>query len=157
MSQVAGPLIMAALCFLVAGIIGKIALKDILEFIDSKNWTKTPCIIESCNIKTTNSRRKSHTIQVLYTYNFNGRDYTSNCYGIGSAGTSSNYPHMHAMVYDYPAGKENTCYVNPCSPERSIIKRELGTSSTVGFMLLSIIFIIMGSLGIFMALNFPKY
>jgi hypothetical protein len=149
-----GPLGAAALfsVFLFAGIGVSFATTPmLLEYFDSRTWVPTPARVESSRVQSnTDSDGTTYRVDILYKYEFDGREYGSNRYGFFNA-SSSGYAGKEAIVRQHAPGKRVECYVDPDDPTRAVLHR--GWSWELLFGLFPLPFITVGLLGVIASLR----
>ncbi|MBK8000332.1 MAG: DUF3592 domain-containing protein [Verrucomicrobia bacterium] len=79
--------------------------------------------------KLTAAKSTTYSVDVLYSYEFNGREYRSNRYGF-MTGSSSGYKGKAEIAARYQPGAKSTCYVNPADPLEAVLHR--GFTATCG-------------------------
>ncbi len=88
-------------------------------------WVETPCTIVSSTVESHSSDDgTTYSIEIAYQYTFDGQSYSSDQYDFLDM-SSSGRSRKEAVVAKYPAGSERVCYVNPSSPDESVINRGL--------------------------------
>jgi len=150
--------IMGAVFFLIFGVIGAFtlykAMMSYIQFSASDSWQQTPCLILSSRIESHESRdnkgRSSTTYQVdiVYRYSYKGKSYESNTFNFDS-GSSSNYGKYRSILKQYPIKSQQTCYVNPEQPSKSVLRRELGTGFYV-LLAVGLVFSLVELLGLYL-------
>jgi hypothetical protein len=90
------------------------------------SWQATPCVIGS---------REEHDARIVYTYEFDGREYTSERYDFNE-GIVRGKRWWQAVVGRYSPGKEVFCYVNPSNPEQAVLQRRFVPEVLVTFIAL---------------------
>lgn len=113
-------------------------LPELTKSISSTKWAETPCTVLSSRVKTHSGDSITYSVDIFYAYQFEGRDYKSNRYGL-FGGSSSGYRGKAAVVARYPAGSKAVCYVDPKNPRDAVLKRGLGWEALFG--LLPLVFI----------------
>ena len=114
----------------------------IIKSLNADDWIKTPCMVRSSRVQTHHgSDSTTYSVDIVYVYSFNGRQYRSGQYSF-MGGSSSGYQGKAAVVRQYPAGKEAVCYVNPDNPAEAVLKKELGAG--VFFAGIPILFMAIG-------------
>jgi Protein of unknown function (DUF3592) len=120
--------IFATLIAVPAGIFGLWALyhaslKPLGTYLDGLSWRETPCTIVSSRLTT--DEDKVFTVDVLYSYEVDGRVYRSSRYDFSRVRSSEGGEEKQAMVARYPAGRRTTCYVDPDDPAKAVLHRKL--------------------------------
>lgn len=102
------------------------ALKPLWDSMQSRGWVETPCTILTSEVgRHSSSDGTTYSIDITFTYEWNGRTYESDSYGLitmASGGRSG----KEEAVRENPPGARRTCWVNPDRPSQAIISRELG-------------------------------
>jgi hypothetical protein len=99
-------------------------------------------VVESSKVRSHSSDDgTTYSVDILYRYQFNGKQYKSNRYGF-IGGSSSGRGGKQAIVKQYPPGSEKTCYVNPDDPAEAVLHRGLSW-----MFLLGLIPIVFGAIG----------
>jgi hypothetical protein len=126
----------------------------IIKSINSDNWIKTPCIVQSSRVQTHDgSDSTTYSVDIVYEYHLQGHAYRSGQYKF-IGGSSSGYQGKADVVRQYPAGKSAACYVNPDDPSDAVLKRELGAEAFLA--LIPILFMIIGAAGAIHSLRGKK-
>ena len=117
-----------------------IFLKPVSEIDRAKDWLETECVIESMVFKETGDGPESETYTaIVYTYVFNGKNYKSNVYELG---TSFNNLQQKSGIM-YSAGEKTVCFINPNNPAEAVMIKP-AYSSQLWWVLLPSIFIAVG-------------
>lgn len=96
------------------------------KYSDAKGWKETPAKVIWSRVKShSDDDGTTYSVDIFYSYSFEGRDYKSNTVGLMS-GSSSGRSSKQEKVKEHPPGKAITCYVNPEKPWQSLLERELG-------------------------------
>lgn len=126
-------------------------IRPVIQIATARNWTAVPCEILSSRVKThSDSDGSTYSVDVVYRYTYQNRNYTANRYHFFS-GSSSGYEGKAAAVRQYPAGTQRTCYVDPADPSSAVLNREF--TSAMWFGLLPLIFALVGGGGIYATLR----
>lgn len=99
-------------------------IKPSIRTISAYSWTERPCTIIAGRVRTSNrdSEYATFSVDILYSYEVNGRGYKSNRYDFSTASESFINEKAEA-VNRYPPGSTSVCYVNPSDPYDSVLKR----------------------------------
>lgn len=131
--------------FGVAGFFGFIGL-PLFKILKARTWTPVPCAIISSGVREHSGEDGStYSVQVFYSYEFNGREYRSSRYKF-MPGSSSGYEGKAAVVSKLGPGTRSTCYVNPNHPEEAVINR--GFTPDMLFGLIPLVFAVVGLAGL---------
>ena len=116
------------------------------QSLAAQQWTPTPCVVESSQVKThSSSDGPTYSIEVVYRYFWEGREYTSKEYQF-SGGSSGGRKSKALVVRRFPPGTETTCYVNPNAPSEAVIHR--GPNVEMAWGGIGLIFALVGGLGL---------
>jgi hypothetical protein len=86
------------------------------EFVSSLSWQETTCIITEANFF-------DKAPSVEYSYNFNGKRFSSNRYAVLEFSSSFLERSEKRKILALRAGGSTPCYVNPEDPSRAVIAR----------------------------------
>ena len=129
-----------------AGVFYFIFFKAFVNFIDARNWIETPCTVISSSIREHDSDDGiTYSVDILYSYEVEGKEYKSNSYGFINT-SSSDYGGKKNIINKYPAGKEAFCYVSPEYPELSVISRDFPLMMLFGLIPLAFILVGLGGM-----------
>lgn len=147
----AGPVFMCiffGVFFLVGGVLTFFFLvRPVVKILSARNWEETPCSVLSSEVtQHSGDDGPTYAIDILYSYEFNGRKYESNRYDF-MGGSSSGYSGKRAIVKRYPPGKTAICYVNPNDPGEAVL--EPGFTPTLLFGLIPMVFLFIGAGGLY--------
>ncbi len=112
------------------GITLGVVMPAVNRYFSAKSWVETPATVVWSRV-TSHSGSKggtTYSVDVFYRYQFQGRDYRSNNYGVMS-GSSSGRDAKQEIVDSFPPGSTLTCYVNPQKPWQAIVNRNPGASA----------------------------
>ena len=116
----------------------------------ARSWSKVPCEILESGVRTHRGEDgDTYSVEVLFRYHVNERDYLSDRYDF-LTGSSSGYDGKARIVAGIPPGAEAVCYFNPDDPHQAVLER--GYSPEFLFGLIPLIFVLVGGGGIFFAL-----
>jgi Protein of unknown function (DUF3592) len=126
-------------------------LHPMSKVIVARSWPAVPCNIISNAVKShSGSKGTTYSINIFYSYDFNGHPHKSNAYDFMS-GSSSGYAGKQAVVSQYPSGTKAICYVNPNDPTEAVLMR--GQSSMMWFALIPLVFVAIGGGGLIAVLR----
>jgi hypothetical protein len=126
-----------------------LTIRPAMQALAARDWQKTPCVIESSQVKThSSSDGSTYSVEVVYRYFCNGREYTSDRYHFATGSTSGRKGKV-AIVSRYPPGTETYCYVNPAAPNEAVIER--GLTPDLAFGAIGLVFALVGGLGMIFA------
>lgn len=141
--------------FLLAGglALAKLAIIPMYRLIDARSWVETPCTIVSSKLashtgknRPKSSTKTTYSIEILYTYQVDGKRYQSDQYNFAVLSTNTSVQSRRQIVKDHPPGKTTVCYVNPRDPEDAVLSREWSREMFWG--LFPLIFVFVGTLGV---------
>jgi hypothetical protein len=116
-------------------------VKPVSEIIRAKEWVETECVIESMEFKETGDGPESKTYtDVIYNYEFGGKNYKSNVYELGKS--FDNLKQRSGIMYS--AGDKATCFVNPDNAAEAVMVKP-AYSNQLWSVVLPIVFILIGS------------
>ena len=111
----------------------------------SGNWIAADCVVQSSRVQRHESDDgTTYSVDIAYTYVYQGHTYRSNRYKF-IGGSSSGYYGKAEVVKQYPKGGHATCYINPSDPSEAVLKRELGAE--IFFGLIPLVFMLVGFFG----------
>jgi len=126
-------------------------VRPVLGVLAARNWPVVSCTIISSDVQRhRGSKSTTYSVDVLYSYEFNGREYRSNRYGF-MTGSSSGYKGKAEIAARYQPGAKSTCYVNPADPLEAVLHR--GFTATMWFGLIPLVFVVVGAGGILFSLR----
>ncbi len=112
----------------------------------SASWERVPCTVVWSQVRThSGDEGDTYSVNILYSYEWNGRPYKSNRYDFFQ-GSSSGCQSKQEIVSRHPAGHRTTCLVNPDQPREAVLTREASGSMLLG--LVPLIFFVIGSAGL---------
>jgi len=118
----------------------------VYKSMNADRWIETPCEILSSRVQRhSDSDGTTYSIDISYTYAFDGENYRSSRYGF-IGGSSSGYQGKAEVVRHYPPGAVAVCYVNPEAPSEAVLTTELGLGALL--ILLPLVFMAVGLGGI---------
>lgn len=124
-------------------------LRPALEVVSARFWDEVPCEIESSGVQSHSGEDgATYSVDVLFRYQVDGREYRSNRYQF-MGGSSSGYEGKARTVASLQPGTSTTCYVNPDDPFDAVIER--GFTSEYLFGLIPLIFVLVGAGGLVFA------
>lgn len=108
-------------------------------------WRALPCTIVSSRVVPHRGKRTTYSVDVLYRYQVDGRDYKSNRFDF-LGGTSSGYQGKAEIVRRLPPGFSATCWVNPADPLDAVLEPHLGWQ--VWLIVIPALFFLIGATGL---------
>lgn len=114
--------------------------------VTALTWTPTPCTVLSSSVEESSSSDGStYGVAVSYSYEVDGRSYTSDRYRF-LGGSSSGRSGKQEVVDRLPPGTVTTCYVKPGEPTQAVMNR--GLQGEYFFALIPGVFVAVGVGGI---------
>ncbi|MBP7633625.1 DUF3592 domain-containing protein [Candidatus Ozemobacteraceae bacterium] len=112
----------------------------------SASWERVPCTVVWSQVRThSGDEGDTYSVNILYSYEWNGRPFKSNRYDFFQ-GSSSGYQSKQEIVNRHPAGHRTSCLVNPDQPREAVLTRESSGSLLLG--LIPLMFFAVGSAGL---------
>ena len=138
---------------LLVGVAGcAFTIPHLLRWKDAADWTPTPAIVVSAEIRATNSFRGGKTVRPHLAWNYDWEGVSRNGEGFGIAAiSSSNFARAEEVLARYPPGSSITILVNPDRPDESLVSRE--PISQLAILFLPPAFVTLGLLGLFFSLT----
>ena len=137
--------------FVGLGVFYAMFLRPVTQILAARAWTETPCVVVSSQVRNhSSSDGTTYSVDILYSYTVNGREYKSNRYHF-IGGSSSGYQGKAAIVGRHSPGSRTVCYVNPGDPTDAVLER--GFTSGLWFGLLPLLFVAVGGVGIHFTLR----
>ncbi len=135
--------------FLLAGAGGlwSMTAVPLSNIIQSKIWVKTPAVIKTSEVIIHDEPEcNTFSPRISFSYLFGGREHSSIQYNFNER-TSTKYKSVQ-VVNKYPVGLKTFCFVNPDSPGKAVLNRELFSELLWGLLPLTF-FLIGGTLPVF--------
>jgi heme/copper-type cytochrome/quinol oxidase subunit 2 len=133
------------------GVFYAMFLRPVAKILDARGWIETPCVVVSSQVRSHDSDDgTTYSVDILYTYTVNGREYKSNRYHFLS-GSSSGYQGKAEIVNRHPPGTRTVCYVNPNDPTNAVLER--GFTNDLWFGLMPLLFVAVGGGGVYFTLR----
>jgi hypothetical protein len=121
-------------------------LRPLFGVLAARDWMPTSCTIISSRVQSHRSDDgTTYQVDILYSYEFDGREHRSNRYHF-MGGSSSGRKGKAAIVNQYPAGSWQTCFVNPRNPSEAVLER--GLTRDMWFGVIPAVFMLIGVGGI---------
>jgi hypothetical protein len=137
-----------------AGFLIPFFIHPALQIVEARSWAELPCDIVSSRVRThRGDDSATYSVDVLFRYEIDGREYESNRYQFLS-GSSSGYERKAKIVEALPAGADTTCYVNPDEPFEAVIERGFTGDYLFGFV--PLIFALIGVGGLVFAIGIMR-
>jgi hypothetical protein len=123
-----------------------LTFRPLLGVLAAHDWVPTHCTIVSSRVQShRGDDSTTYRVDILYSYEFNGREHRSNRYQF-MGGSSSGYKGKAQIVRQYLPGSQRTCYVNPSDPDEAVLER--GLTSDMWFGTIPAVFMLVGVGGI---------
>jgi len=127
-------------------------VRPVFKILQARNWNETSCVVISSQVRSHDGEDgTTYSVDILYAYEVNGREYKSNRYHF-MGGSTSGYKSKAAIVRQHPPGTRTTCVVNPEDPTEAVLER--GFTINLWFGLIPFVFVVVGLCGVFS--NFRK-
>ena len=140
--------------FFTVGVIVFVAVGgDLLKALGSGGWKQVPATVVSSNVRTHRGEDTSYSVNILYAYTVDGREYRSNRYNF-MGGSSSRHAAKRAIVDRHPPGTRITAYVNPDDPTDAVIER--GLKAEMLLLLVPLLFALVGAAGTFFTVRYIR-
>jgi hypothetical protein len=107
-----------------SGMLYFMTLRPLGSVLLARNWDETPCRIVSSDVEA-GSDGDTFKIVIRYTYDYDGRAWTSERYNFMFDMYSSGRAGKQQAVRNYPPGRQAVCYVNPGNPSEAVLNRGL--------------------------------
>ena len=121
-------------------------LSPLFKIMAAKSWPEVPCVVISSEVKSHDSDDgTTYSVNILYRYEFNEREFKSNRYGF-MGGSSSGHAGKAEIVRRHPPGKQTFCYVNPADPTEAVLVR--GFTPAMWFGAIPLVFVLVGAGGL---------
>ena len=84
------------------------SIRPVSKIMEARSWNQTPCVIVSSSVKRhSDSDSDTYSVDLVYTYNAAGGQFTGKRYHF-FGGSSSGNKKKAAIVARYPAGKKRS-------------------------------------------------
>jgi hypothetical protein len=99
-------------------------VRPMLQVHRAQSWPSAPATVLSSEVRThRGSDSTTYSIDITFSYIWDGREYTSDRYDF-SMGSSSGRESKTRVVRAHPVGHRFEAYVNPRNPEQAVINRD---------------------------------
>lgn len=113
--------------------------------LDSRSWPAAPATVLESGVESHSSDDgTTYSVEVLFSYEVDGRTYHSQRYDF-ITGSSSGYDGKRAIVDRIPAGTVTECYYDPDEPWRAVLSRDFRADWL--FALIPLLFMAVGGIG----------
>lgn len=92
------------------------------RLLTTEDWPQTTCTIVQSKMRPfieSESKYDTHTIDIFYQYEVDGKEYESNNYSM--AGNTTTEVKAQHIITQYPAGSQTICYTNPENPTKAVL------------------------------------
>jgi hypothetical protein len=111
------------------GVTFGVVMPGAMRYFSARSWVETPATVIWSRVKShSGDDGTTYSADLFYRYEFQGREYRSNNYGLMS-GSSSGRDAKQEIVDSFPPGSTLTCYVHPQKPWQAIVNRNPGASA----------------------------
>jgi hypothetical protein len=123
------------LIFLIVGgvAIALVFVRPILNIQRARNWPATPCRVISSRVQSHHGKRTTYSVDILYAYTMENREYRSNQYDFMMQSNGSR-SEKEGIVQHYRPGTKVTCYVDPQDPTDAVLEPRFSSSMWVGLV-----------------------
>lgn len=124
----------ALVALVIGGGIGTwfLSVRPVAGVVAASGWDETACRVLSSRVRThRGSEDTTYSVDVLYAYTVDEREYRTNRYDF-LGGSSSGYAGKQAVVARYPVGSRATCFVDPSDPALAVLDRSLRAKYLLG-------------------------
>ncbi|MCC6219861.1 MAG: DUF3592 domain-containing protein [Deltaproteobacteria bacterium] len=134
--------------FLVVAII-----MPLMHAMEANTWNPSDCEVISSRVNSHSSDdTTTYSVDILYEYTNNGKQYKSNRYNFSPFTSSSGRDAKSRIVKQYPPGRRFQCFVNPLDPTEAVIERGLNSDNLV-IAIVTLLFIGLGAMGLYFGLS----
>jgi len=130
--------------FLVVGLVVSyfLTVAPTIKALQARKWNAVSCTIISSRVQHHSSDDgTTYSVDILYAYEVDGREYKANRYDF-LGGSSSGRRGKQRVVNQHPPGAKRICYVNPGDPTDAVLHRGLATGMWFG--LIPLVFVAVG-------------
>ncbi|MFY9825256.1 MAG: DUF3592 domain-containing protein [Thermoanaerobaculia bacterium] len=123
-----------------------VTVRPVMLYVASRTWQEATCTVLSSQVGIhSGSDSTTYSVDVGYSYTFEGRDFQAHRYGF-LGGSSSGRAGKEEIVARYPPGAHVSCWIDPAHPEQAVLNREPSAEWLVG--LIPLVFLLVGGGGI---------
>lgn len=128
-----------------------LSVRPLSRILSARSWPTIQCTILSSEFRSYRGNHgNTYSVNILYSYTFNGRQYEANRYDF-MGGSSSGYNGKRAIVSRFPPGSTTVCYVDPSDPTEAVMVR--GFTPVMWIGLLPLAFFMLGLFGLVSAIS----
>jgi hypothetical protein len=124
----------------------------VFKVLSARSWVERSALVLSSEVREHHDDGTSYSVEIRYSYRVDGRLHESSRYSF--FGSYMSRRAARETVERYSVGSEVPCWVNPGTPEESVLDRELGAKALIG--LFGLVFVAVGGGGIGFALRVGK-
>lgn len=122
----------------------------------ARGWIETPCTIVSSEVGVNrDSDGDTYKIEVEYTYDVGGREFTGQRYNFMLDMYSGGREGKQEVVQSLPPGTQTVCHVNPNDPADAVLNR--GLTADMWWGLFPFPFFLVGSIGLLAMTGVVKF
>lgn len=130
----------------------------------ASDWIETPCSVVSSKLREESSSGQpgsmrssgpTYNVEIVYRYEFQGREYQANRYDFVNLFTPDRAK-WDGIVKAHPPGRQTACFVNPVSPAEAVLVREWTSEMGVGWWF-PIPFVLFGVLGLLFSTGILRF
>jgi hypothetical protein len=124
-------------------------IRPVYRIATSGDWVEVPCTVISSEVGShSDSDGTTYSIDITFTYEYEGKTYRSDDYNF-MGGSSSGRSGKEKVVRRYPPGSEQACFVNPDDPSEAVLSRDFSWEFLFG--IIPLVFAVVGAVGIMYA------
>jgi hypothetical protein len=128
-----------------------VTVRPVMLYAAARSWQETACTVLSSEVGShPGSDSTTYSVDVVYSYSFEGQEYQARRYGF-LGGSSSGREGKEEIVARYPAGARVACWIDPSHPDQAVLNREPSAEWLVG--LIPLVFLLVGGGGIWGVLH----
>jgi uncharacterized protein DUF3592 len=123
-----------------------ITVRPVMSYVAARSWQETSCTVLSSRVGThRGSKSTTYSVDVVYTYSFDGRAFQAKRYSF-LGGSGSGRRGKEEIVARYPPGARAACWIDPNHPDQAVLYREPTAEWLFG--LIPLVFLVGGAGGI---------
>ena len=121
-------------------------VRDVWKDAKTYFWPAVPCTIVLSEVRShSGDDGLTYSVDILYRYKINGKEYQSNRYKF-LGGSSSGSEGKQQIVNRHKPGTKMVCYVDPSDPTQAVLER--GFTADLLFGLIPLVFVVIGGGGL---------
>lgn len=126
-------------------------VRPVMSFLAARSWQEGSCTVLSSQVGLhPGGRSTTYSVDVVYSYSFDGRAFQAKRYGF-FGGSSSGREGKEEIVARYPPGARVSCWIDPAHPEQAVLNR--APTAEWLFGLIPLAFLLIGAGGIWGSLR----